>query len=152
MMLAGKLSIDKVQIEANTATPINLNGIVETPTALFFVSTWCDWYLKGSHPAVSQNCIAAQKQVNKLYKQYPQVNWVGVASRLWTGAPELAEYKKKFNVKHPLEVDSTNSITFEYAVKDYPTLILLNKGKEVFRTQHINSKEISTELKQLTAH
>lgn len=152
LIAAGKAVTMAPQPEAGVVAPVNLNSIAEKPTALFFVATWCDWYLKDSHPDVSQNCVTAQRQVNKLYEQYPQINWVGVASRLWTGAPELAEYKKKFNVQHPLTIDSTNNVTFDYGVKNYPTLILLKRGKEVFRTQHINPKELSAKLTQLTAH
>lgn len=152
-LAAGKaVTTEKPKPEAGAVTPVNLDGMAEKPTALFFVATWCDWYLKDSRPDVSQNCVAAQRQMNTLYEQFPQINWVGVASRLWTGAPELAEYKKKFDVRHPLTIDSTNGVTFEYGVKNYPTLILLNKGKEVFRTQHLTLKELSGKLAELAAH
>ena len=132
--------------------PVNLDGIFKKTTALFFVSTWCDWYLKDSRPSISANCVHAQNEVNNLYAKYPQVNWVGVVSRLWTGETELAEYKKKFSIQHPLTIDSTNTVFFNYGVKDYPTLILIDKGKEVFRTQRIDSNELSAKLRQLTNH
>jgi|CXWL01.1.fsa_nt_gi thiol-disulfide isomerase/thioredoxin len=134
---------------ASTAPPIDLASIAEKPTALFFVATWCDWYLKDSRPAVSKSCVGSQKQVNKLAAQYPQVNWVGVVSRLWTEDKDVVEYKKKFNVQHSLAIDSTNNVFLDYNVKDIPTLILLNKGKEVFRTQHVDANELSAKLKQL---
>ncbi len=134
-------------------TPVNLDGISKKTTALFFVSTWCDWYLKDSRTSISENCVRAQNEVNNLYAKYPQVHWVGVVSRLWTGETELAEYKKKYNIQHPLAIDSTNTVFFNYGVKDFPTLILINKGKEVFRTQRIDANEVSVKLKQLlTTH
>lgn len=153
LLAAGQVvTAPKASPEAASGVPINLDGVSERPTALFFISTWCDWYLKDSRPSVSKNCVHAQHQVNQLYQQYPQINWIGVASRLWTGEPELAEYKKKFNIQHPLKIDSTNSVFFNYAVQDFPTLILLNKGQEVFRTQRIDSKVLSAKLRQLAAH
>lgn len=132
--------------------PLNLDGMSKKTTALFFVSTWCDWYLKESRPAISKNCVRAQKEVNNLYAKYPQVNWVGVASRLWTGETELAEYKKKYNIQHSLTIDGTNSVFFNHGVKNFPTLILIHKGKEVFRTLRIDSNEVSAKLRQLTNH
>lgn len=128
----------------------DLSGIQEKPTALFFLATWCDWYLKDSRPEISRSCIAAQRQVNALYQQYPQIHWVGIATRLWTEDKDLVEYKHKFHVQHPVFIDSTNDITFKYHVKHYPTLILLKQGKEVFRTHEMNEDELSTNLLQLT--
>ena len=135
-------------LEVVSGAPVNLDGISGQTTALFFVSTWCDWYLKDSRPSISENCVRAQNEVNNLYAKYPQINWIGVASRLWTGEAELAEYKKKFNIQHPLTIDTTNNVFFNYGVKNFPTLILMNKGKEVLRTQRIDSKELSAKLRQ----
>lgn len=81
--------------EAALGAPVNLDDVSKKTTALFFVSTWCDWYLKDSRPSVSENCVHAQNEVNNLYEKHPQVNWIGVVSRLWTGETELAEYKNK---------------------------------------------------------
>lgn len=152
------LAADKAVVSTETpmpaisGMPVNLDGISKKTTALFFVSTWCDWYLKDSRPSISENCINAQNEVNNLYAKYPQVNWIGVVSRLWTGEAELAEYKKKYNIQHPLTIDTTNTVFFNYGVKDFPTLILINKGKEVFRTKRIDQNELSAKLKQLSTH
>lgn len=134
---------------SNAVSAINLDSLKEKPTALFFVATWCDWYLKDSRPAMSKSCVAAQQQVNKLASQYPQINWVGVVTRLWTEEKDVAEYKNKFDVHHPLTIDDTNAVYLAYGVKDIPTLIFIDKGKEVFRTRHISSPETSTQLKKL---
>lgn len=119
-------------------------------TVLFFVATWCDWYLKESRPTMSKKCINAQLSINHLYKKYPEYNWVGLASRLWTGNKELAKYKKKFTIIHPISVDTSNEGFFTYKVKDFPTLIMISNGKEVFRVKDFNDlKGISNKLKQL---
>lgn len=44
----------------------------------------------------------------------------------------------KFEVHHSLTIDNTNAVFLAYGVKDIPTLILLDKGKDIFRTQHIS--------------
>lgn len=134
-----------------TVSAISLDSLKEKPTALFFVATWCDWYLKDTRPAMSKSCVRAQQQVNKLVVQYPQINWVGVVTRLWTEEKDVIEYKNKFNVHHSLIIDNTNAVYLAYGVKDIPTLIFIDKGKEVFRTRHISAPETSTQLKKLAA-
>lgn len=138
------------QATASSSLPaINLSSLSERPTAIFFVATWCDWYLKDSHSAVSKNCIDAQNQVNILAAQYPQINWVGVVTRLWTEEKDVAEYRKKFKVQHSLTIDNTNAVFLAYNVKDFPTLILLDKGKEVFRARHIDRSKVSSQLQKI---
>lgn len=152
LLAEGKpITLTEAPAAAVAGTPIVMDKNAEKTTALFFVSTWCDWYLKESRPAVSKNCVDAQNQVNKLHQQFPQVNWLGVVSRLWTGEKELAEYKQKFKVSYPSSIDDTNEMFFNYGVKDFPTLIVINKGKEVFRTNHVDAKEVSKLLKKLSA-
>lgn len=134
----------------STELAIDLSSLAQKPTALFFLATWCDWYLKNSRPLVSKSCIASQKQVNELAAQYPQINWLGVVTRLWTEDKDLADYRKRFNVQHPLTIDNTNAIFLAYGVKDIPTLILLDKGKEILRTRQIEASTVSTQLQQLS--
>lgn len=135
---------------SNSLSTINLSSFADKPTALFFVATWCDWYLKNSRPSMSKSCVDSQHQVNKLVKQYPKFNWVGVVTRLWTEEKDVTEYRNKFNVLHSLTIDNTNEVFLTYNVKDIPTLVLLDKGKEIFRTQHINTPQTTTQLKNLS--
>ncbi|MFV1985402.1 MAG: redoxin domain-containing protein [Thiohalomonadales bacterium] len=129
-----------------------IKHIDKKPTVLFFVATWCDWYLKESRTAMSKQCVTAQNSINALYPQFPQFNWVGIASRLWTGEKELEEYKKKYNIIHPIEIDTTNNAFFNYRVKKFPTLILVNNGKEVLRINEFNNqKQLSEKLKQFSS-
>ena len=113
----------------------------EKITALFFTSTWCDWYLAESRPTISQNCISGQQQANALYKTSSELNWLGITSRLWTGDKELAEYKDKYQIDYPLAIDTNDQEFVRYKVKDFPTLILLQDGKEVFRTSDFSDEQ-----------
>jgi len=112
-------------------------------TALFFTATWCDEYFKDSRPKMSNNCIAAQNEVNSLSERAKEFKWTGVISRLWTGDKELKKYKEKYNIKYPLAIDVNDQEYRKYKVKEFPTVIVFKNGKEVFRTSDF------TDLKQL---
>jgi len=129
----------------STNEPAGSDGQIEIEknkyTALFFVATWCDWYLKESRPIVSKNCSDAQYAINKVYRKFPQFNWVGIASRLWTEEKELEKYKLKYDIFHPLQIDVTNKLFFDYHVKNFPTLVLLKDGEEIDRISSFKDKK-----------
>lgn len=130
------------------ATPLRKSSFIDTSgktiTALFFTSTWCDWYLEETRPAASKNCIAGQRHANSLHVDHSQFNWIGVTSRLWTGAKELNQYIEKYQIKYPHIIDINEQEFIKYNVKKFPTLILVQDGKEVFRTSDFNNlRELS---------
>lgn len=112
---------------------LDLNQQTDEISALFFLSTWCDWYLKDTRPTMSANCTNAQNLVNLLYKDNPQLNWRGIASRLWTSNKELDTYKDKHRIEYPLVIDASDDTFIEYGVKSLPTLVLTKNGSEIFR-------------------
>jgi thiol-disulfide isomerase/thioredoxin len=137
------LNIDSLSDnEPNLKIDLNDNKI----HALFFTATWCDWYLKDSRPQSSNNCISAQKNVNVLSATYPDIIWNGVVSRLWTGNKDLNDYKKKYSIKHAIEIDMSNSLFHQYSVNDLPTLLLIKNNKVILKVTNFSDSE---ELKKL---
>lgn len=114
--------------------------------ALFFTATWCDWYLKDSRPQVSKNCSTAQESVNVFYKLYPNITWNGVISRLWAGDKDLLNYKKKYAITYPVEIDKSNRLFHKYLVKDLPTLVLIKKNKVVLKITDFNDRKKTVKL------
>lgn len=110
--------------------------------ALFFTATWCDWYLKESRPQVSQNCSTAQHNINDLYKKFPNIEWNGVITRLWTGEKDLLEYKRKYTIAHAMTIDKSNSLFHEYSVKDLPTLVLIKDNKVLLKTSDFSDAKV----------
>ena len=142
------LLADDVITETAVAIPLNLDD--NKPHALFFTATWCDWYLKDSRPAISQQCISAQRSVNQFTQKYENIVWQEIISRLWTGEPELASYVKKYQIKHPIAVDASNSLFHQYQVKDLPTLVIVKNGEITFKTSDFSDpKFIARKLSQL---
>ncbi len=133
-------TLPAVEIEPLIAQP-SLVTSTDKLTALYFTSTWCDWYLAESRPVIAKNCIAGQQQANALSKATPDINWLGITSRLWTGEKELHEYKDKYQIDYSLVIDSNDQEFVRYKVKDFPTLILLQDGKEKFRTSDFSDEK-----------
>lgn len=122
------------------------------PSVVLFTSAWCGWYLEKSRPNMAKECIDAQQQVNALSVKYPNLNWQGVLTRLWTGEKELNDYKKKYNVPFTMSVDSANEHFFDFKVDSFPTLIVFKNGKELFRTNDFNdTKQLHQKLNSLVS-
>lgn len=133
-----------------SASDIKLKFDNKHTYALFFTSTWCDWYLKDSRPETSQNCIAAQKAINSMHKQHPDINWTGIISRLWADNKELSDYTKKYSIQYPQHIDTGNSIFHKYNIKNLPTLIVIKDNKVVSRIIDFStSKNLSETLSKL---
>jgi len=141
--------LPNVSSPSQAGNPLMLASKSKEISALFFMATWCDWYLKESRPLMSSNCVKAQNIVNMLSEKFSQLNWVGVASRLWTGEKELEKYRGKFHIKHSLIIDDTNEEFLNYQVKDFPTLVLVKNGEEVFRIKDFSdAREIIKKIEK----
>lgn len=117
----------------------------DKPTALFFLSTWCDWYLKESRPAMSESCAHAQRVINSVQLAHPELNWMGVVSPLWTAEKDVAEYRKRYHVQHKMKIDHTQSTFHRFSVRQVPTLVIIDQGKELFRSDISDSAETLSE-------
>lgn len=124
-----------------TEAELTLSVDDNKPHALFFTATWCDWYFKDSRPEVSKQCIAAQQSVNQFSVQYKNIAWQGIISRLWTGQSELTRYIKKYKIKHPVEIDTSNSLFHQYTVKKLPSLVIVKNGKVLFQTSDFSDQK-----------
>lgn len=85
--------------------------------------------------------MQAQRAVNRLQQSHPQLNWFGVINRLWTFDRDLAEYRDKFAVQHPLQIDKSNRLLHRFAVSSLPVLLLIRQGKVVGRVTDFSSTE-----------
>ncbi|WP_057830469.1 redoxin domain-containing protein [Colwellia sp. TT2012] len=128
-----------------TAKPMRLALDNNKTQAFLFTATWCDWYFKDSRPTASQQCIAAQNSVNNLTQKFDNIAWQGIISRLWTGPAELANYTKKYQVKHAIAIDVSNSMFHQYAVKELPSLVIVKDGEVILRTSDFSEPEALAE-------
>jgi len=150
-LVARQKPIDLIESQAIAESAIDLSLDLENGKihALFFTATWCDWYLKDSRPLVSKNCATGQQNINKIYKQFPNINWQGVISRLWTADKDLIDYKKKYSITHPLTVDESNGLFHRFNVKKLPTLLFVKDGKVILKVQEFGTvNELNQKLQR----
>lgn len=105
-------------------------------TWLLFFTTWCEWYLagEGEDPEAANACEATRRALDAAFAdpdRQPRV--IGIASRMWTGTAELAEYEERFRPPYPLALDETNEVFQRYGVRQFPTLIAVDGGRIVRR-------------------
>ena len=106
------------------------------PLALTFVSTWCDWYLAESRPAMSKACIAHTHQAETLRRAHPKLTWIFIANPVWTNAEAVAEFRKNLDVAAPLGIDEATAWFRRFRIRDVPTTILLGPtGAELARVR-----------------
>jgi len=104
-----------------------------SPVLHYYLATWCDWYLEDRRPETAQRCVRSQRMINRLVERFPDLEVKGFASRLWTGEDELADYRSRRNVQHPLSIDVDNRAFLAHEVREIPTLLLVDDGNVLYR-------------------
>ncbi len=91
-----------------------------------------------------QSCIQGLNQLNKFADEVGnKVAIIGVNSPKFIGEKSLTAAKKavlRYNINHPIVVDSDNSISESFQVKEWPTYLLFNIRGNLVKTY---SKESS---------
>ena len=104
------------------------------PVVLSFASTWCDWYLAKSRPAMSEACIAHTRQIELLRRTHERLAWVIVMAPTWTDAEKVDEYRKRLDVSSPIGIDERSAWFHRFRVRDVLTTIVLDgRGVEIER-------------------
>ena len=108
------------------------SGTESRPTALVFLSPWCESYLATTRPAISTRCRRTREQVHAL-AQDRRVRWIGIASGLWANAEDLRKYRKEYDVSIPLILDESGVWFRTFGVTDVPTVLIADATDKVIR-------------------
>lgn len=103
------------------------------PTALVFLSPWCETYLADSRPALAQSCRAVREQVAALSAGAGRVRWLGIASGLWANREELATYRDAHRLGMPLALDASGALFRRFRVSHVPTVLLFDDSGRIVR-------------------
>lgn len=98
------------------------------PTALVFLTPWCESYLAQSRPAIATGCRQVREQVADLASGGDTVRWLGVAAGLWSTADELRTYEGEYAPQIPLMLDETGEWFRAFGVMHTPTIVLADAG------------------------
>jgi peroxiredoxin len=139
-----KSDLPQVSLVDEEGNLSSFNDGIKDNTVLLFTATWCDWYLADTRPQMSQACIEGQKSFSQLYAKHPKLSFQGIVSHLWTESKELKNYAQKYGIEHPFSIDESGDTFFAYGVRQFPTMIILKEGEEVYRTSELaNSADLS---------
>lgn len=108
------------------------------PVYLLFFTAWCESYLagEGDDRMTANACADTRKTINAAFEgadEPPKV--IGIASRMWTGAAEIQEYRDAHDIRYPIALDQTNEIFSRYGVREFPTLITISDGRITARRE-----------------
>jgi peroxiredoxin len=121
------------------------------PSALVFLSPWCESYLATTRPTVSARCREARERVAAL-AHHSKVNWLGIASGLWATPDELREYQLKHRIAIALTLDESGALFRQFGVTDTPTIVLADaQGRIVRRIEAGQLEELAPAIAQLRA-
>lgn len=101
------------------------------PTALVFLSPWCESYLTKSRPALATSCRQVREQVAALASRGDGVRWLGVASGLWSTPDELRQYDEKYEPRIPLTMDESGEWFRAFDVTRTPTIVIADAGGKI---------------------
>jgi peroxiredoxin len=97
------------------------------PTVMAFITEWCESYLRESRPQASQACQKTREALTLANRKLGNdVQWLTVASRVWTTEAGLGEYRKTHGIQTPLALDATGEIFQRFGIMEVPTVIILD--------------------------
>jgi thiol-disulfide isomerase/thioredoxin len=102
------------------------------PTAIVFISAFCESYLATSRPKRASDCRAVREQVEGLAAD-TRVRWIAMASGLWTTEEELGEYRSQYGIVTPLSLDESGKVFRRFHVSSVPTIILADADGRIAR-------------------
>jgi peroxiredoxin len=114
-------------------------------TVVMFLSPWCESYLAETRPARAAQCRSAREQSEALAKQ-GNARWIGVASGLWATSEELIKYRDDNHIAIPLSIDETGAMFRAFAVKEVPTLLVIDPKGRLSRRVDKVSDDLGSQL------
>lgn len=119
------------------------------PTALVFLSPWCESYLAKSRPTLATSCRQVRKQVAALASRGDGVRWLGVASGLWSTPGELRQYDEEYEPRVPLTMDESGEWFRAFDVTRTPTIVIADAGGEIVQRIEGFDASLAGEIERL---
>ena len=118
------------------------------PRALVLFAEWCESYLELTQPRTSRACRRVREDVDRLVAR-GDVEWLGIATGLWSSAQSVGEYKTKTMTRLPLALDADGSLFRAFGIHDMPTVVLLDPDGRVVRVLGPDDRDLDTAVDAL---
>ena len=126
-------------------------GQVGKPTVIAFITSWCESYLKDSRPAASISCRKTRETLTRAYERAPAgASWIAIANRIWSTEEDLADYKTRLHVNHPVVLDATGEIFELFRVGEVPTVVIVGADGVIRQRFDGFSPQLEAELASLS--
>jgi peroxiredoxin len=111
-------------------------------TVIAFITEWCESYLQESRPQVAQDCRKTREALSRASREVGDgVQWLTVASRVWTNETGLDAYRNTHRIDTPLVLDSSGEIFQRFGIIEVPTVIVVDTdGRILERFDGYDSK------------
>jgi len=96
-------------------------------TVIAFITEWCESYLRESRPEASEACRKTREALTLASRKLgDDVQWLTVASRVWTSEAGLEAYGKTHRIATPLVLDASGEIFQRFGIMEVPTVIIVD--------------------------
>lgn len=102
------------------------------PRGLVFTAAWCEWYVAERRPQTADACKRVRTRVDALATR-GDVEWLTVASDLWTTAEDLREYGASNQIRTPLVLDEGGAVFAAFGVRNVPSVALIDANGRLLR-------------------
>ncbi|HWU81798.1 MAG TPA: TlpA disulfide reductase family protein [Caulobacter sp.] len=95
------------------------------PRLVYFLSPWCETYLKPSRPALARECQATREALTRLADS-GKARVIGVASGLSTNSDGVRRYLTRTGFKAPIVLDDDGQLFRRFGIRDFPVVVRLD--------------------------
>ena len=123
---AVRLSPDEGSLASVQGGQVRISGAAAgAPRLLYFLSPWCETYLKDSRPAMARACKDTRETLAQLTRK-GRAQVIGIASGLSTDADGVRRYIAQTGFDVPIVIDEDGRLFRQFAVRSFPTVIRLD--------------------------
>jgi len=124
------------------------------PRALVLFSVSCEWYLKDTRPLTAQACRRVRETVDEIAArgdaEGSRIDWLGIASNLWTSVENVAEYRAKTGIRIPLAFDADGSLLRAFEARQLPVVVLLDRTGRIARVLGPDDRDLADAVRSVT--
>ncbi len=144
-------AVPAIELRRANDTPLRLEaGATARPRALLFTAIWGESYLKQTEPDTVERCRRVREQVDTL-SQSGTVDWLGVATHLWTTPADLAEYESTMKPRVPMAIDTDGLAFRTFGIRRLPAVALIGADGRLVRIVGPDDTDLTTAVEALTS-